>query len=91
MLGHWSCICVIVSQFILAFQDTTITQRIFPMIKVNCLLPLLFLSFTLGHILRSEDTDTDKPYILSDGSLYRDIATVETAKKAEMVTLQFLI
>ena len=50
-------------------------------------MPLLFLSFTLGHILRSEDTDS--PYILSDGSLYRDIATVETAKKAEMVTLHF--
>ena len=47
-------------------------------------LPLFFLSFTLGHILRSEDADT--PYILSDGNSYRDVATVETAKKAEMVT-----
>ena len=47
-------------------------------------LPLFFLSFTFGHLLRSEDTDT--PYILSDGNSYRDVATVETAKKPEMVT-----
>ena len=47
-------------------------------------LPLFFLSFTFGHLLRSEDTDT--PYILSDGNSYRDVATVETAKKDEMVS-----
>merc|ERR1711976_552980 len=49
-------------------------------------LPLFFLSFTLGHILRSEDADT--PYILSDGNSYRDVATVETAKKVAIFAKQ---